>query len=432
MKSPYRTHYVGQLNAQMEGKEVVLAGWVHEIRDIGKIIFIQLRDHSGIVQVTVKMGEASQALIEASKLPKESVISVRGVVKANPQAHAGFEIIPKEIRNINPLASMIPFEVTGKVPAEIDVRLDYRHIDLRRLETTAVFNVVSTVLGSFRKIVSKEGFQEIRTPGIVEEATEGGTDLFQLQYFEKKAYLAQSPQLYKQLAVIGGMDRVFMIMPVYRAEKHNTIYHLNESTQMDIEMGFATPDDAIMLLKKVVVGILKDVAKANAQDLKTLDAQFVVPKPRVITYKQALSKLNANGIKMEFGEDFTREHEARLCELYGELLVVKEYPTAVRAFYSMPNEKDPEVSNSYDLIYKGIEISSGAQRIHDPAILVDAIRKRGLDENAFSFYINAFKQGAPPHAGWSIGAERFAMKITNRQNIRECALFPRDRDRVRP
>jgi aspartyl-tRNA synthetase len=416
----------------MNGKEVVLAGWVHEVRNIGKIVFILLRDHTGIVQIIGKEGAVSDELIKQMSLPKESVISVRGTVKKNEQAKIGFEIVPISITNVNPLQSTIPFEVTGKVPAEIDVRLDYRYIDLRRLETTAIFNIESTVLNSFRSVLMKEGFEEIRTPVLVEAATEGGADLFSVKYFEKEAYLAQSPQLYKQLAVIGGMDRVFMVTPVFRAEKHNTVFHLNEITQMDAEMGFANHEDAIEMLKKVVKGIIKDIIKKNPDDLKRLNMELKAPKIRETTYKNALKKLNSEGMKMEFGEDFTREHEAAISRIFGDLVVVKEYPAGIRAFYSMPNEADPKLSNSFDMIYKGLEISSGSQRIHQPSVLVDSIIRHGMDPANFDFYINAFKQGAPPHAGWSIGLERLTMKITGMQNIRECALFPRDRIRLKP
>ena len=428
----YRTHYVKDVTPEMDGKEGVLAGWVHEERNRGKIVFILLRDHTGIVQVIGKEGVVSDDIIKSMNLPKESVIQVKGTVKKNPQAKVGFEIVPFEVKDINPLQSNIPFEVTGKVPAEIDVRLDYRYIDLRRLETTSIFNIESTMLGAFRSVLSKDGFEEIRTPSLVEAATEGGSDLFQVKYFEKEAYLAQSPQLYKQLAVIGGMDRVFMVTPVFRAEKHNTIFHLNEITQMDAEIGFANHNDAIMELKKVVKGMIKAVIKENPEDLRRLGVELKDQKITEVTYKKAVEKLNENGVKMEFGEDFSREHEAAISSIFGDVVVVKEYPAAIRAFYSMPNDADPLLSNSYDLIYKGIEISSGAQRIHLPSLLESSIRSRNLDPSNFDFYINAFKQGAPPHAGWSIGLERFAMKLTGMNNIRECALFPRDRVRLKP
>jgi aspartyl-tRNA synthetase len=347
----------------MDGREVTIAGWVHEIRNMGKIVFLLLRDHSGIAQVIGKEGDVSDPVIKSMSFPKESVVMVRGRVKKNAESRYGFEIVPIEISNLNPLEAAIPFEVTGKVPAEIDVRLDNRHIDLRRLETTSIFNIQSTVLNSFRGRLLKEGFSEIRTPSLVEAATEGGADLFSVEYFEKKAFLAQSPQLYKQLAVVGGMDKVFMVVPVFRAEKHNTVFHLNEVTQMDVEMGFADHRDAIGLLKRVVKSIIKDVAKKNADDLARLNATLAEPVIKEITYRKALSLLNAGGHDIEFGQDLSREHEEAICKALGDLVIVKDYPSSIRAFYSMPNPKDRKICNSFDLLYRGLEISSGAQRI---------------------------------------------------------------------
>ncbi len=416
----------------MESQQVRLAGWVHEVRNMGKIIFLLIRDRTGIVQVTAKEGVVPEHVISAMNLPKESVISISGTVKKNQQSRKGFEIVPNGIENLNPLSASIPFETTGKVPADLDVRLNYRYIDFRRLETSSIFKIQSSILKGFRDAAQKNGFMEIRPPSIVEAATEGGADLFQIDYFERKAYLAQSPQLYKQLSVIGGMDRVFMVVPVFRAEKHNTVYHLNESTQMDIEMGFADHNDAIRALKVFFLSMLKSAEKNNAGDMEELGVSLGKTSVKEITYVQALKKLSANGMHLEFGHDLTREAEEVLCKTVSDAVIVKEYPTALRAFYSMPNQKNPEVSNSYDLIYKGLEISSGAQRIHNPEMLLSAIESRGLDPKNFVFYIDAFRRGAPPHAGWSIGLERLTMKVTGMSNIRECALFPRDRERLIP
>ncbi|MDE1850948.1 MAG: aspartate--tRNA(Asn) ligase [Candidatus Micrarchaeota archaeon] len=427
-----RTHYVSQIRPEMEGRSVRIAGWLHEVRNIGKISFMQVRDHTGIVQVTAKSGEVSEEIIRSTQMPRESVIVVEGTVKRNAQSRLGFEIVPEKITNLNPLQERIPFDVTSKVPAELDTRLNHRHIDLRRLETTAIFNIESTVLSSFRTILAKQGFQEIRAPSIVDAATEGGAELFSIKYFEKNAYLAQSPQLYKQLAVIGGMDRVMMVLPVFRAEKFDTPFHLNESTQMDIEMGFADHNDAIKMLVKVASAIESDVAKKNPADLERLGVRLERSRATVLTYKKAIDKLSANGHKIEFGTDFNRENEAMLQSLCGEMLIIKEYPTALRAFYSMPSAKNPEISNSFDMLYKGIEISSGAQRIHLPDLLEQAIEKRGMDPKNFEFYLTAFKEGAPPHAGWSIGMERFTMKLAGQHNIREASMFPRDRSRIIP
>ena len=427
-----RTHMIKELNESMDGKEVVLAGWVHEVRETAKITFLILRDSTGLVQVIAKKGDISSKLLKELSLPKESVVRIKGIVKKNSEAKKGFEIIPEEIKDLNPLSRQIPFEVTGKVPAEIDVRLNHRYVDIRRLESTAIFKIESTILQSFRNFFIGKDFIEIRTPTLVEAATEGGAEVFSVAYFEREAFLAQSPQFYKQFALVSGLDKVFMIVPVFRAEKSNTVFHLTEATQMDIEIAFADDNDAIALLAEAVVYIIKQVIKNNGDDLKTLGVDLKVPEVKTITYMEALAALNKSGEWLKFGTDIGRDLEEKLQKIYGDGLIVRDYPRDIKAFYSMPKEGSPEIAKGYDFIYKGLEISSGAQRIHLPELLIESIKRKGLNPDSFRFYIDAFRYGAPPHAGWSIGLERFAMKITNSKNIRECSLFPRDRKRLLP
>ena len=429
-----RTHYACEVKPEMNGQKVSLAGWVHEVRDIGKVKFIVLRDTTGLIQVTGKQGVTDEAVLSKMSLVKESAIQVTGIVRQEQQARRGVEINPTEIVDLNPVEVKIPFEVTGKVPADLDVRLNHRQIDLRRMETSAVFKVKSQMLHSFREFLYRKGFTEINPPCIVSAATEGGTELFPVEYFERKAFLAQSPQLYKQLAVIGGMDKVFMETPVFRAEKHNTTTHLNELISLDIEMGFADHNDAMDVLEEVMKSVISGVIESCPDELKLLGAKLEVPKKiNRHTYTSVVELLNKKGGRMKWGEDFGREHELKAGELLGEeLFFITEWPTKSRAFYSMPNEKKPEVCNAFDLMYGGIEIASGAQRIHIPKLLVEQLSSRGLDPREFDFYVNAFRMGAPPHAGWAIGAERLAMKLCNRNNIRECSLFPRDRSRITP
>jgi aspartyl-tRNA synthetase len=427
-----RSNYISEIGPELDGKEVTLAGWVHEVRETGKITFLILRDITGTIQVIGKEGEVDSQTIKALSLPKESVVRIKGRVKASKEAKKGVEIIPNEVSNLNPLSSIIPFEVTGKVPAEIDVRLNNRHIDLRRKETLAIFKIESTVLNAFVSFFSKKGFMQIRTPSMISEASEGGADLFSVKYFEREAYLAQSPQLYKQLAIIGGFDKVFMIVPVFRAEKSNTVYHTTECTQMDIEMGFADHNDAIKQLSACFTAVLKEVMKKNKRELEILGIELELPKIKTVTYSNVIKRLREKGHAVAHGDDFSKEHEKAIQEEFGNAVIVKEYPTEVRAFYSMPKENNPKLCNSFDLIYNGFEISSGAQRIHKADLLIDALKSKGLDPSKFEFYINAFRQGAPPHAGWSIGLERFVMCITKSGNIREASLFPRDRKRLTP
>ncbi len=433
MVSMLRSHYIEEAKSH-SGEEVTLAGWVHEIRDIGKLKFLILRDRTGLMQVTGKKGTTPDSVLNSMVQVKETVVQVKGTVKENKIAPDGLELSPSEVKVLGEVTMKVPFEVTGKVPADLDVRLDNRSVDLRRAAPSSIFRIKHTIAAAFREKVAELGFQEIVTPCIVASATEGGTNLFPIQYFEREAYLAQSPQLYKQLAVIGGMDRVFMTVPVFRAEKHNTRSHLNESFQMDIEMGFADHNDAMDVLSQVTLHILSSVSGRNHHELETLGAKLTVPKkvPRH-TYSHIVDLLNRNGVKFEWGGDFSRETEEEISKLLSEeLYIIYEWPTKARAFYSMPTEKNPELCNAYDLMYRGTEVASGAQRIHSPELLVQQLKSRGLDPDSFQFYINPFRVGAPPHAGWSIGLERMTMKACGVENIRECALFPRDRTRVAP
>ncbi len=430
-----RSHYVSEVEQKDEGKLVALAGWVHETRTFGKINFILLRDRSGIMQIILKEGEAPEKLIELSKkLIKETAIVVKGKVRSSKMANLGRELVPESIEVVGEVLKQVPFEITGKVPAEIDVRLDKRFIDLRRIEVQAIFKIRSEVQRAFRDKLTQLNFQEINPPSLVETATEGGTDLFEVKYFEKKAYLAQSPQLYKQLAVMGGMDKVFMVCPIWRAEKHNTTQHLNEITQMDIEMGFADDKDALDALEDVFIYILHSVKHNCPEQLKTLKVDLEVPKKLTRhTYTHLVDLLNKHKHPMEWGDDFSKENEEHLQKLVGEeAFLITEWPTAARAFYSMPHSDNPKICKAYDLMYRGLEIASGAQRIHIPDLLIKQLKAKECNPSDFESYIDAFRYGAIPHAGWSIGSERLTMKICNLPNIRETALFPRDRNRLLP
>jgi nondiscriminating aspartyl-tRNA synthetase len=428
-----RTHYVKDARKAV-GQKVLIGGWVHDFRDLGKLKFVLVRDITGIIQVTMKKGAVNDALLAAVKVNKEDVVSFGGTIKENKIAPDGVELVPESFELLNQVERKLPVDPTGVVPSEIDVRLDNRYLDLRRKETSLIFRAKSVAVRAFREKLTELGFTEIQTSAITGAATEGGADVFQLQYFENKAYLVQSPQLYKQMAVIGGLDRVMMTVPVFRAEKHNTTTHLNEITALDGEMGFADHNDAMDVLETTVLHMLATVKKELGPEIEPLWGEIVVPKkiPRY-AYGELVDKLNASGMEMKHGWDFTREAEKKLHGILGdELYFIYDWPTAVRAFYSMPNANNPEICHAFDLMYRGLEISSGAKRIHQPAVLEEQLKKRGLDPHDFEFYISAFRMGAPPHAGWGLGLERFVMKLCRQENIRECMMFPRDRNRLMP
>jgi len=429
-----RTHYVSEAKSAI-GQAVTLAGWAHEIRDLGKVKFILLRDRTGIMQVFGKKGATDDDVFAAMAVPKETVLAITGEIVSSKIAPGGVELIPSKVSVIGPVSVKMPVDVSGKTPSELDTRLDHRYVDLRREGPAAIFKIKSESMFAFRNHLRSEGFLEIVPPCIVAAATEGGTDLFKVDYFGRQANLAQSPQLYKQLAVIGGMDKVFMTIPVFRAEKHNTTSHLNEVLQMDIEMGFCDENDAMDVLERTVLAMLSHIKENCTAQFASLGTSVAVPEniPRH-TYSSLVDRLNSAGAKMEWGEDFDREKETRIMELIGkpELFFITDWPTSIRAFYSMPREDDNRICRAFDLMYRGLEISSGAARIHIPELLIKQLRARNLNPDEFAFYVDAFKAGAPPHAGWSIGIERFVMKACSLPNIREAAMFPRDRTRITP
>ena len=418
----------------MNSSTVELAGWVHETRDHGKIRFLVLRDKEGLIQVIGKKGAVPDEVFDNISLPKETVISLKGTVKASPQAPNGVEVVPSEVKVLNNVSIQLPVDPTSHIEAELDVRLDNRHIDLRTKRVHSIFHIQSNILRSFREKMMALDFEEMVPPSLIAAASEGGADVFPVIYFEKEAFLSQSPQLYKQLAVIGGMERVFMTPQYFRAEKHNTTAHLNEVTGLDAEIGFADHHIAMKVLSDVFLHILSTVKKNSANQLNELKIDLHVPdKLNVYTYTEAVDMLNKHGMKFDWGTDFGRDEERKLFELIGEeAYIISEYPTAVRAFYSMPNEEDPKISNSYDLMYQGVEMASGAQRIHLPDLLTKQIKAKGMNPDGFKFYIDAFKSGAPPHAGFGMGLQRVCMALTRQKNIRECTMFPRDMHRLTP
>jgi aspartyl-tRNA synthetase len=429
----HRTHYIEDAK-KSKGDKVTVAGWVHDVRDLGKLKFVILRDRSGLLQVTMKKGLVPDDVLDKAELNKEDVVVFSGALKENKIAPDGLELIPEKVEVLNTVERKLPVDPTAHVGSELDTRLDYRYLDLRKDAVGTIFRVKSICANAFREILLELGFTEIHPSAITGAATEGGADVFPIQYFENKAYLIQSPQLYKQLAVIGGLDKVFTTMPVFRAEKHNTTSHLNEATQMDIEMGFADHNDAMDMYEKVVLHILGRVDEIMGDEIRQMSPDFSAQKsiPRH-TYTELIDKLNSNGYEIKWGEDFSREAEKKIYEILGEeIYIIYDWPTEIRAFYSMPDKENPKICHAYDLMYRSLEISSGAKRIHIPKILEEQLKNRGLDVADFEFYLNAFRMGAPPHAGWSIGLERLVMKICNLENIREAMLFPRDRTRLHP
>jgi len=415
------------------GENVLLKGWVFEIRLLSKIAFILLRDFSGIVQCVIK---DEKILKEISNLSLESVIEIQGKVKkADIKADFARNDVEVEVNNFEILnkAEEIPIHVNEKaVKSSLPNRLDNRSLDVRKPTIKAIFKIQSTIISAFREYFYKNDFVEIQPPGIIATSTEGGTDLFEVNYFDRKAYLAQSPQLYKQLMAIS-LEKVFSTSAVWRAEKHDTSKHINEIRQMDIEVAFVNDIEIMKYLEEVIKFVFKRVIESCKEELGILRLKLKIPEVKYLRYSEAIDILNKHGFKMKIGEDFEPEAERKICELFSDTLIFTyEWPISIKPFYIWPKDVKKNISAGFDALYGGLEISSGGQRVHIPDILIQQLKLKKLRPENFKWYIDAFRYGAPMHAGWSIGLERLTQAMLSLDNIREATLFPRDRRRLTP
>ncbi len=419
------------IDKAFDEENVCVAGWVEEFRDLNKIKFIILRDSSGTLQVTLPKSKVDSEIFDI-ELTKESVILVKGKMVESKQARGGKELIPNLIEIISESESPLPIDISEKIETDLSKRLDWRFLDLRKPKIAAIFKIQSEICNLFRKFFSERNFTEIWPPGIIATASEGGTELFPVVYFDKNAYLAQSPQLYKQLLTLSKLERVFSINPVWRAEPHDTSKHLNEVRQMDVEIAFADEKKVMKLLEDSIIYIIKNIKEKCKNELEILDRELKIPEVKRLTYKEVIENLKKNNFEIEYGEDISSDAEKKISEIYGNdiLIFIEEWPVEEKPFYIMP--KNSKISKGFDLEYGGRELASGGQRIHDPELLKKRISECGMDPKNFEFYINSFKYGSPPHSGWSVGLERLTMAICGLDNIREACLFPRDRERLKP
>lgn len=407
------------------GKEIELQGWLRLRRDHGKLIFLDLRDRDGLIQLVVSQKVSEEAYKQAQELRPEDVFVARGTVKKRPAGTINKDLktggIEVEVASINIISKAEPLPLdmgAEELNLELPTLLDHRSLTLRHPQVASVFKTQEAVVKSFRKTATELGCTEIFVPTIVASATEGGAEVFKIDYYEKSAYLSQSPQLYKQM-LVPVFERVYTISKAYRAEPSVTTRHLSENTQMDCEFGFVDFDELLDLLEKTASGILE------------ADKSTKIPKkiPR-LSLTEAFEVL-----KKKEEVDLSPADEAELSkwalEKHGsDLLTIHHFPTKKRAFYTMPDPKNPEFSLSYDVLFRGLEIASGSQRINDYKQLVSAIKDRGLAPANFGMYLMAFKYGMPPEGGFSFGLERITMKIMGLGNVREASLFPRDMERV--
>ncbi|HXG73535.1 MAG TPA: aspartate--tRNA(Asn) ligase [Candidatus Nitrosotenuis sp.] len=426
-----RTHYSNQLSAQMADNEVIVMGWVLSVRSHGNISFLMLKDKEGEIQVVAKTGACPEDIHQKiSQLKAHSSIGIKGVVKPSEKAPRGIEIIPKELKVFSEVEKIPPFEPYAKTVKNIDTRLEVRPLDLKRKSLQHIFKARGLVLKSIRDYFYENGFLEINTPKMIATATEGGAALFPIFYYNKEAFLAQSPQLYKEQLTMS-FEKVFEIAPIFRAEPSRTNRHLSEAISIDLEEAYVDYSDVMKRIEKIIqisIRAVQEYSKENA------DAEFVIPQiPSEIpqyTYSELVDKMQKAGAKTEWGDDLYPSNLKKI-GLDG-FYFIKDWPTGPKPFYVKVSKQDPKMSESFDLMFGDLELSSGSTRVEKRQELEERMKNKGLKIDAFEYHLRAFDYGMPPHAGCGIGLERLMMALTGTENIRDTTFYPRDVDRLTP
>lgn len=415
-------------------EKVCIQGWIYKVRRLKFITFIIIRDRSGLVQCIVNNDE-----VDLSEISIESVVSLIGEVKESKNSLNIFEVQVESIEVISKAMEEPPIEINKEnLEINLDTMLNNRVLSLRHIKINTIFKVQNLIVNGFREFLNNEGFTEIHTPKIVKEGAEGGTEVFEVKYFENKAYLAQSPQFYKQMMVGAGFERVFEIGHTYRAEEHDTNRHLNEYISMDLEMGFIEDEKDIMEMEeRLLTFILETLNSKGREYLDLLQVQLPVIKDEIpkIPFKQALEILKKHYNKGDLQGDLEPEAEKLLCEyskekLNSDFIFITHYPRKKRPMYTMPCGENE--THSFDLLFRGIEITTGGQRINDYNILVENMKYKGLNPKEYESYLACFKYGMPKHGGLAIGLERITARILGLENVREATLITRDRKRLIP
>lgn len=419
------------------GKTVKIHGAVHNVRDMGEVAFVILRKAEGLVQCVYEEGKCPFPLKD---LKEESAVEVTGLVTREGRAPHGFELRLADIRVLSEPAQPMPVAINKwKMNTSLETKLALRPVSLRNLRERAKFKIQEGIVRAFREFLFAQDFTEIRTPKIVSRGAEGGANVFRLNYFNKKAELGQSPQFYKQ-TMVGVYDRVFEVAPVFRAEKHNTTRHLNEYVSLDLEMGYIHSFEDVMAMETGFLQYMMELLKQDYQkELEMLEVTLPeltqIPQVRFDKAKELAAEKYGRKIRNPF--DLEPEEEALIGRYFKEeydsdFVFVTHYPSKKRPFYAMDDPADQRFTLSFDLLYKGLEITTGGQRIHDYQMILDKMAKRGMDPEDIRDYLMIFRYGMPPHGGLGIGLERLTMRLLDEQNIRETALFPRDVTRLEP
>lgn len=425
------------LQPEMEGKTVKTNGAVHTIRDMGNIAFVVLRKREGLLQCVYEEGVTKY---DIRQLKEASAVEVEGILTGSGKAPGGMELRLQTIRVLSEPAEAMPIPIAKwKMNTSLETNLNLRPISLRNIRERAKFKIQEGVVKGFREYLDSQGFTEIHTPKIGSKGAEGGANIFKLEYFHRPAVLAQSPQFYKQM-MVGVFDRVFETAPVFRAEKHNTKRHLNEYTSLDFEMGYIDGFEDVMAMETgVLQHIMKVLAEQYSAELKLLEVELPkterIPMVRFDEAKRLVSEKYDRPIRNPY--DLEPEEEVLISRYFKEeydadFVFVTHYPSKKRPFYAMDDPADPVFTLSFDCLFRGMEITTGGQRIHDYYRLLEKLEKRGMTTEGMDAYLMAFKHGMPPHGGLGIGMERLTMKLLGEDNVRETTLFPRDLSRLEP
>jgi nondiscriminating aspartyl-tRNA synthetase len=429
-----RTHYSKSIDTTMNGSEVTIIGWISSIREHSNIKFLTVNDRFGSIQVILKKGEYPASLeSEISKIRDHTAIAIKGKVRTEPKAPNGIELIPNDFRILSLANKNSPIVIQSRKGVGIDTRLDLRAVDLRRPYLQSIFNIRYTILNSCREFLRGEGFIEVNTPKIIATATEGGAALFPIFYYDREAFLTQSPQLYKEQLTMA-FENVFEIGPIFRAEPSRTNRHLSEATSIDVEKAYVDYNDVIEILERMIHFLWNEIKDKNNSHLEYLKIQLPdlsFPFKRY-TYSDLIEKLQRSGQSIEWGDDISQQKLSKLDDEDLKLFYfITDWPTSIKPFYVKPKPTGTECE-SFDLMYGDLELSSGSTRIHDKDELIERMKKQGLNIDAFDFHLKVFDYGMPPHAGFGLGLERLMMSMCGVDNIRDAVLFPRDIDRLSP
>jgi nondiscriminating aspartyl-tRNA synthetase len=454
-----RSHLADCITNDLVDRDISVAGWIEDIRDIGKLGFVSIRDFTGMMQIIV----SGDLLDQIRMIPRQSCVLVEGKVQNSKAKNVGFEIKANKISLLSKAIHPLPIDPTGRVESSTDKRIDSRALDLRDPKVSAIFRLRSSALQTVRDFLRSRRFTEVTTPKIIGTSTEGGANLFRCDYFGKNAYLAQSPQLYKEQLTVG-LERVFEVGPYFRAEKSHTVRHLAEFTSVDVEAAFLDYTDVMEIVADLVRKVIHDLMQLCSADLKltwqeTADPDTVairnqdeaIPKMKEmfgisvdivsdpselkieqLTYEKAIDELRDHGESLSFGDDLSDTALRKLGDLHKGFYFITDWPMRLKPFYIHEKEGNQELSCSFDLQFGYLELVSGGRRQHDPDKLKNKIIEQGLDPSGFEDHLKAFQWGMPPHSGWGLGFDRLMMVLTNSQNVREVVLYPRDVERLRP